>query len=40
MTAPGPLTSLQVVVTVPGGFGKPSSVTVPLRLALEGSVIV
>ena len=40
VAGPGPLTSLQVVVTVPGGFGRPSSVTVPLRLALEGSVIV
>src|SRR5439155_464206 len=27
-------------VTVPGGFGRPSAVTVPLTLALEGSVIV
>ena len=40
VAVPGPLTSLQIVVTVPGGFGRPSSVTVPLRFALEGSVIV
>src|ERR1039458_9604355 len=33
VTVPGPLTSLQVSVTVPGGLGLPSSDTVPLMLA-------
>src|SRR5437763_9294012 len=36
VTVPGPLTFVQVVVTTPGGFGSPSSVTVPFRLALAG----
>ena len=40
VTVPGPLTLLQVVVTTPGGFGSPSSVTVPERDADEGNVIV
>jgi hypothetical protein len=40
VTVPGPLTIVQVVVTAPGGFGKPSSVTVPLRLADAGNVII
>ncbi len=40
VTVPGPLTLDQVVVTVAGGFGRPSSVTVPLRLAVAGSVMV
>ena len=39
-TVPGPLTLLQVVVTVAGGLGRPSSVTVPLNAAVAGSVIV
>ena len=29
VTVPGPDTTLQVVVTTPGGSGRPSSVTVP-----------
>ena len=40
MTVPGPLTLDQVVVTVAGGFGFPSSVTVPFRLAVAGKVMV
>jgi hypothetical protein len=40
VTVPGPLTILQVVVTAPGGFGNPSSLTVPLKLAFDGKVIV
>src|SRR5512132_4587350 len=40
LTVPGPLTLLHVVVTAPGGLGRPSSVTVPSRLAALGSVIV
>lgn len=39
VTAPGPLTWLQVVVKL-GGVGKPSSLTVPSRFALAGAVIV
>jgi hypothetical protein len=39
-TVPGPLTLDHVVVNVAGGFGNPSSVAVPLRLALAGSVII
>ena len=35
VTAPGPLTLLQVVVTTPGA-GSPSSVTVPSSSALSG----
>ena len=38
VTVPGPLNLDQVVMRVP--FGKPSSVAVPERLALAGSVIV
>ena len=38
VTVPGPESLLQVVVTVPGGLGSPSSVTVPLREAEDGSV--
>jgi hypothetical protein len=40
VTAPGPLTVLHVYVNAPGGFGRPSSVAEPLKLALFGSVIV
>ena len=40
LTVPGPLTLLQVVVTTPGGFGRPSSLTVPSSEAELGSVIV
>jgi hypothetical protein len=40
VAVPGPLTSLQLTVTVPGGLGNPSSVMVPLNVALDGSVIV
>ena len=40
VTAPGPLTVLHVYVNAPGGFGRPSSVAEPLRLAAAGRVIV
>ena len=40
VTVPGPLTFDHVVVTVAGGFGSPSSVTVPDRLAVAGRVMV
>ena len=40
VTGPGPLTTPHVVVTAPGGFGRPSSLTVPSSTALAGSVIV
>ncbi len=40
VTVPGPLTWLQVVVTAPGGFGSPSSLTVPSSVAEAGKVIV
>ena len=40
VTVPGPLTLLQVGVVAPGGLGRPSSVTVPSRLAEAGSVTV
>ena len=36
VTVPGPLVLLQVVVTVPGGLGRPSSVTVPSSVAAAG----
>src|SRR5262245_56833801 len=37
VTDPGPLTFDHVVLTVPGGLGRPSSVTVPSKLAEFGS---
>ncbi len=40
LTVPGPLPLLQVTVTRLGGLGKPSSNTVPVRVAPAGSVIV
>ena len=40
VTVPGPLTIDQVMVTAPGGFGSPSSVTVPARVAAAGKVTV
>ena len=40
LTVPGPEYLVQVVVTVAGGFGRPSSLTVPFRLAAAGSVMV
>ena len=40
VTVPGPLTFDQVVETVAGGFGNPSSVAVPFRLAAAGNVMV
>ena len=40
VTVPGPLTLLHAVVTVAGGFGSPSSDTVPSSAAAAGSVIV
>jgi hypothetical protein len=39
LTLPGPLVRVQALVRVPG-TGKPSSVTVPLRLAGPGKVMV
>jgi hypothetical protein len=39
VTVPGPLTLDQVVVTVAGGLGNPSSVALPLSDALDGKVI-
>ena len=39
VTVPGPDVLVHLVVTAPGGLGRPSSVTVPSRLALSGSVI-
>ena len=39
-TVPGPLTFDQVVVRVPGGFGKPSSVAVPLSVTEDDRVMV
>ena len=39
-TAPGPLTMVHATETDPGGFGTPSSVTVPVSGAPAGSVIV
>ena len=39
VTVPGPLTLDQVVVSIAGGLGNPSSLAVPLRLADAGSVI-
>ena len=39
VAVPGPLTVLQATVRVEPG-GSPSSVTVPLRVAAAGSVIV
>lgn len=35
VTVPGPFTLLHVTVTAPGGFGRPSSVTVPLECGTE-----
>ncbi len=40
VTVPGPLIWVHVVVTTPGGLGKPSSVTVPSSAALAGRAIV
>ena len=40
VTVPGPVTFDQVVVTVSGGSGSPSSLTVPDRFTRSGSVIV
>ncbi len=39
VTVPGPLTIVQAVVNAAGGLGRPSSLTVPLKLAEAGSVI-
>ena len=39
VVVPGPLNCVHVVVKV-GGTGRPSSLAVPLRLAVAGSVIV
>ena len=40
VTVPGPLTFVHVKVNAPGGFGSPSSVAEPLKLAPLGRVIV
>ncbi len=40
VTVPVPLTLDQVVVTLAGGLGSPSSVAVPTRLAVAGRVMV
>ncbi len=40
VTVPGPPIWVHVVVTVAGGLGKPSSVTVPSSTAFAGSAIV
>src|SRR5512134_3484305 len=40
VTVPGPDTLLQPMVSACGGFGLPSSVAVPARLAPAGSAIV
>ena len=40
VTSPGPETLLQVVVTAPGGLGRPSSVTVPSRFAEAGGNMI
>jgi|SRR5882724_4439630 len=40
VTMPGPLTFVQIVVTTPGGFGKPSSITVPSRFAEVDKMII
>src|SRR6266576_2679381 len=40
LTVPGPLSSVQLVVVVPGGLGRPSSLTVPSREAAAGRVTV
>ena len=37
-TVPGPLCFVHVVVTAAGGFGKPSSDTVPSNIASAGKV--
>jgi hypothetical protein len=39
LTVPGPLTLLQVVVSVAGGLGRPSSVALPAKEAEFGNVI-
>ncbi len=40
VTVPGPLTIDQAALTAPGGFGSPSSLTAPFRLADAGRMIV
>jgi hypothetical protein len=40
VTLPSPLTMVQVVVTLAGGFGSRSSVTVPSKFAEAGNVNV
>src|SRR4051812_16984013 len=40
LTVPGPLTFDQVVVSVAGGFGSPSSLALPLNDAPAGRVTV
>src|SRR4051812_49440470 len=40
LTAPGPLSSVQVAVVAAGGVGCPSSLTLPWRAALAGGGVV
>src|SRR5205814_693167 len=40
VTVPGPLTLVHEYVNAPGGFGSPSSVAEPLKVAALGRVIV
>src|SRR6266508_6349453 len=39
VTVPGPLTFDHVIVMDPGGFGRPSSETTPVSVALAGSMM-
>ena len=40
VTVPGPLRLVHQNVSNPGGMGNPSSLTLPLRVAFSGSVMV
>ena len=40
VTVPGPLTLIHPTVSNPGGMGKPSSLTMPLRIALARRLVV
>ena len=37
VTAPGPETLVQVLATLPGKLGRPSSLTVPVKVATFGN---
>ena len=39
VTAPGPLTAVQLYVNAPGGFGKPSSVAEPFKFAASDTAM-